>query len=70
MSDPKDDSKKLDSYIKQAIETDFPMFKVKEVADRKLSSEGSLVGIVIGDSDRAYSFFIDLNDPRPILQAM
>lgn len=70
MPNPKDDDKSLDSYIKQAIETDFPMFKVKEVADRQLPSEDNLVGTVISESDRAYSFFIDLTDPRPILQAL
>lgn len=70
MADVTKDSQDLDAYIKQAIETDFPMFKVKEVIDRQLPEPNNLVGLVSSDDDRMYTFFIDLKDPRPMLQAV
>jgi len=70
MPNPKPISEELDSYIKKAIETDFPMFKVKYVVDRQLPEPKNLVGTVMSDGDRRYTFFIDLDDPRPMLQAI
>lgn len=66
---PNQSSEELDQYIIDAIVTDFPMFKVKEVVDRELQDPKTLVGLVKSEGDRAYTFCIDLDNPRPILQA-
>lgn len=61
------DSLKLDAYIKQVIETDFPMLQVAKVVDRGLT-DGNLVGIIQDNEARVYSFYIEQADPKPVLR--
>lgn len=61
------DSLKLDAYIKQVIETDFPMLQVAKVVDRGLT-DGNLVGIIQDNEARVYSFYIEPADPKPVLR--
>lgn len=59
--------KKLEAYIQSKIEADFPI-KVKRLIDYDQDDDGDLVGMFEDTGARQYSFAIQKETPRPILQ--
>lgn len=68
-SDPKKDAKALSDYVKKAIETDFPMVKIKKIGEVSLQGV-DIVGTFADGEDRIFTFLITQRDPRPILQRL
>lgn len=55
--------------IKGMIEKDFPPMKVKGITGYSFQGK-DLVGAFVSDQDRAYSFFIEADDPRTMIQPL